>query len=53
MKIRKLKRNIKKSGHLNFYEYCLAVSKFEMEQTKKFPYVKYSKARYEEDRYKS
>lgn len=52
MKIRKLKRHIKKSGHLNFYEYCLAVSKFKRGQTKKFPHVNYAKARYEEDRCK-
>lgn len=55
MKMRKLNRHrqIKKSGHINFHEYCLAMSKFEMGQTKKFPHVKYVKARYEEDRYTS
>ena len=52
MKIRKLKRHMKKWGYLNFYEICLAMSKFQRGQTKKFPHIKYAKARYEEDRCK-
>lgn len=52
MNNRKMKRDFKKSGYLNFYELCLAMSKFQIGRTKKFPHVKYAKARYEEDRCK-